>query len=202
MPAETQTDNTIITTTQEPPYSDPNKLVQYIYDTQSDRVYRYFHMKIENQTTAEDLTSQTFLKIVEKVHTYNPKKSAIITWVLTIAKNTLIDYLRSRNYKKQTRHIDLDEDFEANLPDKNSNNSPENSVKQYRNKQILDQVISELKDDEQQIIFLRYTEELSYNEIATQLGISIDAVGVKLFRVQKKIESKLIKKHLVEKLEI
>lgn len=68
-----------------------------IYEEFHLKVLRYIQSQVNDYHLAEDLCSDVFLKIYEKLDTYNKAKSSISTWIFTITRNTLIDYYRTRN---------------------------------------------------------------------------------------------------------
>jgi len=165
-----------------------------IYNDNADKIYRFLYVRVENSTTAEDLTSQVFLKMVDKFSQFDSKRASVTTWLFTIAKNTLVDYYRSAASKAGKNSTNL-EDVENLLPVENQGNKGmESYVQNSRNKEIIDAEILKLSDEEQMLIFLRFTQEMTYEEIANETGLSVNAVGVKLFRVLKKLKNILTNK--------
>jgi RNA polymerase sigma-70 factor (ECF subfamily) len=73
-----------------------------VYDAYADRVYRYIFFPVTDEPTAEDLTSQVFLKAWESLPRYQPSDS-LMAWLYSIARNTVIDHYRTR---KQTVSLD------------------------------------------------------------------------------------------------
>ena len=71
----------------------PSQITE-IYDQYADYVFRYFFSHVNSKEVAEDLTSQTFFKLVDKSDKFDIQKSSPKTWLFNIAKNTLIDFYR------------------------------------------------------------------------------------------------------------
>jgi RNA polymerase sigma-70 factor, ECF subfamily len=184
------------------------ELIEQIYKENADKVYRYFYSHTNDQGLAEDLTSKTFMKVLEKFSTYDESKSKAITWLFTIARNTLIDYYRLSSTKNTVSLTSLESDDTGTANDGASmidsmqgvpvnsktttnfgNKEVENFVQQSRNKEILNSAIENLSEDEQLLIFLRYTQELSYEEIAVEIGVNVNAVGVKIHRAVEKLKN-------------
>ncbi|RRJ92538.1 RNA polymerase sigma factor [Flavobacterium macacae] len=145
-------------------------------------VYGFMLKRTENETDAEDITIETFAKAFDKIATYNPEFQ-FNTWLIAIAKNVHIDMLRK---KKSTLFLDItdEEDNQAyNVAD--TSPSPEDKIITEQNLSRLLQFIKELKPHYQEVIQLRYFQELSYQEISYQLQEPLSNVKVKLLRAKK-----------------
>lgn len=152
-------------------------------------VYGFMLKRTENETDAEDITIETFAKAFDKIATYNPEFQ-FNTWLIAIAKNVHIDMLRK---KKSTLFIDItdEEDSQAyNVAD--SSPSAEDQLITQQNLSQLLRFIKELKPHYQEVIQLRYFQELSYQEISEQLEEPLSNVKVKLLRA-KKLLAEIIK---------
>ncbi len=152
-------------------------------------VYGFMLQRTENETDAEDITIETFAKAFDKISTYNPEFQ-FNTWLIAIAKNVHIDMLRK---KKSTLFLDItdEEDNQAyNVAD--SSPSAEDDLITEQNLSQLLQFIKELKPHYQEVIQLRYFQELSYQEISEQLEEPLSNVKVKLLRA-KKLLAEIIK---------
>ncbi|MCL6461564.1 MAG: sigma-70 family RNA polymerase sigma factor [Flavobacterium micromati] len=145
-------------------------------------VYGFMLKRTENETTAEDITIETFSKAFDKIVTYNPEFQ-FNTWLIAIAKNVHIDLLRK---KKASLFIEItdDENQQAyNIAD--TTPSAEDELITEQNLSLLLQYIKELKPHYQEVIQLRYFQELSYQEIATKIDEPLSNVKVKLLRAKK-----------------
>lgn len=154
----------------------------FLLDHYWNEVYGFMLKRIENETDAEDITIETFAKAFDKIATYNPEFK-FNTWLIAIAKNVHIDLLRK---KKSSLFIEITdkENYQAyNVAD--STPSAEDELITVQNLSQLLQYIKELKPHYQEVIQLRYFQELSYQEIADQLGEPLNNVKVKLLRAKK-----------------
>lgn len=152
-------------------------------------VYGFMLQRTQNETDAEDITIETFAKAFDKIATYNPDFQ-FNTWLISIAKNVHIDMLRK---KKSTLFIDItdEEDNQAyNIAD--SSPSAEDKLITEQNLSRLLQFIKELKPHYQEVIQLRYFQELSYQEISEELQEPLSNVKIKLLRA-KKLLAEIIK---------
>ncbi len=154
----------------------------YLLDHYWNEVYGFMLKRTENETDAEDITIETFSKAFDKIATYNPEFQ-FNTWLIAIAKNVHIDLLRK---KKSTLFVEITdaEDQQAyNIAD--TTPSIEDALITEQNLSRLLQFIKELKPHYQEVIQLRYFQEMSYQEIAEQLGEPLSNVKIKLLRAKK-----------------
>jgi RNA polymerase sigma-70 factor (ECF subfamily) len=154
----------------------------YLLDHYWNEVYGFMLKRTENETDAEDITIETFSKAFDKIATYNPEFQ-FNTWLIAIAKNVHIDMLRK---KKSTVFVEItdEEDHQAyNIAD--TTPSIEDALITEQNLSRLLQFIKELKPHYQEVIQLRYFQEMSYQEIAEQLNEPLSNVKIKLLRAKK-----------------
>lgn len=154
----------------------------FLLDHYWNEVYGFMLKRTENETDSEDITIETFSKAFDKIATYNPEFQ-FNTWLIAIAKNVHIDLLRK---KKTSLFVEItdEEDHQAyNVAD--SSPSAEDELITVQNLSQLLQFIKELKPHYQEVIQLRYFQEMSYQEIAEQLEEPLSNVKIKLLRAKK-----------------
>jgi RNA polymerase sigma-70 factor (ECF subfamily) len=154
----------------------------YLLDHYWNEVYGFMLKRTENETDSEDITIETFSKAFDKLSTYNPEFQ-FNTWIIAIAKNVHIDLLRK---KKSNLFIDItdEEDQQAqNIAD--SSPTAEDELITEQNLAQLLHYIKELKPHYQEVIQLRYFQEMSYQEISEQLQEPLSNVKIKLLRAKK-----------------
>ncbi|WP_309614070.1 sigma-70 family RNA polymerase sigma factor [Flavobacterium sp.] len=154
----------------------------YLLDHYWNEVYGFMLKRTENETDAEDIAIETFSKAFDKIAMYNPEFQ-FNTWLIAIAKNVHIDMLRK---KKSTVFVEItdEEDHQAyNVAD--TSPSVEDALITEQNLSRLLQFIKELKPHYQEVIQLRYFQEMSYQEIAEQLNEPLSNVKIKLLRAKK-----------------
>lgn len=164
----------------------------FLLDFFWNEVYGFMLKRTENETDSEDITIETFSKAFDKLDSYNPEY-AFNTWLIAIAKNVHIDMLRK---KKTSLFVDIDDENESrqayNMPDP-SPTVEDNIIKEQNLKELL-QHIRSLKPHYQEVIQLRYFQELSYQEISDQLNEPLSNVKVKLLRAKKLLAESILKK--------
>jgi RNA polymerase sigma-70 factor, ECF subfamily len=145
-------------------------------------VYGFMLKRTENETDSEDITIETFSKAFDKLSSYNAEFQ-FNTWLIAIAKNVHIDLLR----KKKSSHIieitDTQDRQAYNVAD--TTPSAEDELITEQNLSQLLQYIKQLKPHYQEVIQLRYFQELSYQEISDQLNEPLNNVKIKLLRAKK-----------------
>ena len=162
----------------------------FLLDFYWNEVYGFMLKRTENETDAEDITIETFSKAFDKLATYNPEFQ-FNTWLIAIAKNVHIDILRKKKSSLFVKITD-EEDYQAyNIAD--TTPSAEDELITEQNLSQLLQYIKELKPHYQEVIQLRYFQEMSYQEIANQLEEPLSNVKVKILRA-KKLLAEIIQK--------
>lgn len=153
------------------------------YHDHREVVYRYVRYKVSSRATAEDVTSEVFMKALRSIDRYDPSRAAPRTWLLRIARNAVTDYLRSLK-RKGSLHVSLDRipDLVSDLP-----SQEERLLKEERLQKLLN-ANRTLREADQEILSLRYGAGLSNGEIADQLGISNNAVAVRIHRALKRLQ--------------
>lgn len=158
-----------------------------LLDTFWNDVYGFQLKRTENENDAEDISIQTFSKAFDKIETFN-EQYAFKTWLITISKNIHIDLVRKR--KKNLLDARSTADSISTVLD--AAPSREDQLIQEQNLADLLRDIKKLKPHYQEVINLRYFNELSYADIAVTLNEPMSNVKVKLLRA-KKLLSEIIK---------
>ncbi|WP_083702057.1 RNA polymerase sigma factor [Mangrovimonas sp. DI 80] len=163
----------------------------FLLDTFWNDVYGFQLKRTENENDAEDISIQTFSKAFDKIATYD-ESYVFKTWLITISKNIHIDLLRKRKSSiTSTTNREDDNEF-YNIIDESP--SPEDKLITEQNLAKLLRDIKKLQPHYQEIINLRYFQELSYKEISEQLQEPINNVKVKLLRAKKLLAEIITKK--------
>jgi len=166
------------------------KAFNFLLNTFWDDVYGFQLKRIQNENDAEDVTIQTFSRAFDKIDTYKTEYK-FKTWLITISKNIHIDLLRK---EKRSISTDISKDDENSLFQiLDETPSAEDKLITEQNLAKLLRDIKKLKPHYQEVINLRYFQELSYKEISTKLNEPINNVKVKLLRA-KKLLAEIIQK--------
>lgn len=131
---------------------------------QYDKIYRYCFFKVNNHFLAEDLTQETFLRYFAQNSYVNRGKQ--LAYLYTIARNLCIDY-----YRKPQR-IMVEEDFFKSDQQEISRRLSENPMENVETSLHLQMAVEKLPVEMQELILLRYVNELSIREICKIMGLS------------------------------
>jgi len=148
-------------------------------------VYYMLLKMVKNSYDAEDLTIEAFGKAFKNLDRYT-ENFAFSTWLFKIAVNNCIDFLRKKNSLPQYCNHEsetLENDI-TNIHNPYMRENPENFYIEKQKEKILRQVVQQLKPKYRILIELRYFDELSYEEIAEELNISLANVKILLFRAK------------------
>ena len=133
-----------------------------IYDGYVERIYRFVFFRVDDQQTAEDITSQVFLKAWSNLNRFEFTRTPYIAWLYTIAHNTVIDHYRTRKVTTALEDVQLSQPDDAE--------AVENQIDLTVEMKTIKVAMQSLTDDQQQVLHLRFIEGMSNTEIAQQLG--------------------------------
>jgi RNA polymerase sigma-70 factor (ECF subfamily) len=129
---------------------------------------------------AEDLTSAVFEKALINFSKYSSDKASFSTWIFSIARNVLIDYYRTHG-KRRIMSIEESSDTSS------GESLPEEDFERKEELKRLQTHLTELPQEDQEIIRLKFGAELSNRQIAEMLGLSETNVGTRLYRTVRKL---------------
>ena len=163
---------------------------RYLLDLYWLEVYSFLLKRVNNENEAEDIAIQAFSKAFDKISTFD-ENYTFKTWLITISKNVHIDLVRKKKISVATETTKDQEERVYLVVDENP--TPEDKIIREQNLAKLLRDIRQLKPKYQEVIQLRYFQELSYKEIAQQTNEPMNNVKVKLLRA-KKLLAEIIKK--------
>lgn len=153
-----------------------------LYDRYADRVYRHILYRIGRSQDGEDLTQQTFLKAWQAMGRYKVTEVPFVAWLLTIAHNNVVSWFRAAH-----DHQPLNDE----LPKLDERSDPHQQAEQHARQVEVRRAIAKLRPEHQQVVAMRYLEELEFRDIARQLGKNEGAVRVTLHRALREMRSYL-----------
>ncbi len=153
----------------------------FLLNTFWNEVYRFQLKRTKDEYEAEEITIQTFSKAFDKIGTYK-EQYKFSTWLITISKNIHIDLVRKRESSIRSQ-ITRKEDGVYKIPDENP--TPEDALIKEQNLAQLLRYIKMLKPHYQEMINLRYFQEMSYKEMEKTLDEPMNNVKVKLLRARR-----------------
>ena len=142
-----------------------------------------------NSSDAEDISQQVFLRIWRNAKRYRPE-AKFTTYLFTITRNLVFNETRRRGRKKEVSSDEREENSN-HLLEASPERQPDAELLQAELQRAVDQAISELPDNQRMAVVLRRYEQLSYDEIADVLSLSVSAVKSLLFRARTALRESL-----------
>jgi RNA polymerase sigma-70 factor, ECF subfamily len=142
--------------------------LEELYLLHFDRIYSYLHMSVGNRHDAEDLTTQTFLKMLESIKRFRWQSAPFSAWLFRIAHNLAMDHFRA------SRRWQPEEDVPE--PPGETEPSAELAAFQSIGRQSMLELIEGLSQEQQQVLTLKFVFNLPNREVATILGKTEGAI--------------------------
>jgi RNA polymerase sigma-70 factor (ECF subfamily) len=140
-----------------------------IYEEYVDVVYRYLYVRCGSHHLAEDLTAETFVRALRRLDSFTWTGKDIAAWFVTIARNLVVDHMKSSRYRMEVTTGELlDADAAADAPETEV-------LDRMRDRRLLE-AVQQLKPEQQECIVLRFLQGLSLAETAAVLGRKENAV--------------------------
>lgn len=170
---------------------------QLLVERYQDRIFALSRHYTKSAVEVEDIVQDTFLKAYRRLETFQ-RQSSFSTWLYRIAVNTALDFLKRTG--RSPVHAVEDPELTAS-PIRGQAGSgvaiaaPDAGLKREELARITQRVLEELPDIFRTVLVLREFEDLSYQEMADVLGISIGTVESRLFRARARFKDALIRLH-------
>jgi RNA polymerase sigma-70 factor, ECF subfamily len=142
-----------------------------LYENYFNRIYRYIALKTGNQTEAEDMTQQVFLKAMKSISSFKWQGVPFSSWLFRIAHNEVVDYIRKR---VKARTVPLEETWAEHLGEESD--APEDIAQYNLDVEQLNLAVKKLTRAQEEVITMRFAGELSLAEVALATGKSVNAV--------------------------
>jgi RNA polymerase sigma-70 factor (ECF subfamily) len=142
--------------------------LEELYLIHFDRIYSYLHMSVGNRHDAEDLTTQTFLKMLESIKRFRWQSAPFSAWLFRIAHNLAVDHFRaSRRWQPEE---------EVPEPVGETEPSAELAAFQSIGRQSMLELIENLSQEQKQVLTLKFVFNLPNAEVATILSKTEGAI--------------------------
>lgn len=158
----------------------------FLYSQNVTRIYNYIYYRIGSEDDAEDITSRVFFRAFGHIKTYEDKGIPFSAWLYRIAHNLIANWHRDKQRKKE---VSLDDQPE--IPHRVD--LPETWVEKNQEMELLLKGIRRIAPDRQQLILLKYLEDLSNAEIAQIMGRTEGAIKSLYHRALLSLKEELIK---------
>ena len=138
-----------------------------VHDLYYDAIYRYIAYRVNDYQTAEDLTSEVFIRFLHAIQQKNAPQNTIRGWLFGAASLILKEHYRQ---KKRTQLTELSD----NLPDDETR--PTERLEAQENKEALRQAMTNLTEEQQQVLALRFGYEMPIRDVAETMSKSEGSV--------------------------
>jgi RNA polymerase sigma-70 factor (ECF subfamily) len=135
--------------------------LEELYLIHFDRIYSYLHVSVGNRHDAEDLTTQTFLKMLESIGRFRWQSAPFSAWLFRIAHNLAMDHFRARRRWQP----------EEEVPEPAGSEEPsaELQAMQSIGRQSMMELIQDLSPEQQQVLTLKFVFNFANADVATIL---------------------------------
>lgn len=148
-----------------------------------DTIYAMLVKRATNSDDVEDLLQEAFMKAFVNINRYNPNYD-FGAWICTIAKNTFVDFNRSRRNKALNPENNLPLEGRCTTNAQAVSPTPEESIINAQQRAQIERYIATLPEDYRELFVLRFVEEYTYEEIAEALQMKLGTVKTRIFRVR------------------
>lgn len=138
-----------------------------LYEEYNVQVYRYLYYLVGDVHTAEDLTSEVFIRMIRSLPNYHYQGISFQAWLFQIAHNLAVDYFRKDRKQLQ---VELEDNFHGDDPD------PDRAVEQNLTSAMLHQALEKLNSAQRDVIVLRFVAGMPIAQVAQALRKSEDTV--------------------------
>jgi RNA polymerase sigma-70 factor (ECF subfamily) len=159
--------------------------LEELYLLHFDRIYSYLHMSVGNRHDAEDLTTQTFLKMLESIRKFRWQAAPFSAWLFRIAHNLAMDHFRAN------RRWQPEEDVPE--PSDSEERSAEDEALQSIGRESMLELIDQLSPEQQQVLTLKFVFNFPNAEVATILGKTEGAIKSLQHRALVSLEKQITK---------
>jgi RNA polymerase sigma-70 factor (ECF subfamily) len=142
-------------------------VVSEIYDRYQRGIFRYLYYRVGDQQTAEDLTSEVFLRMIEKLSNYQDQRTSFQAWLFQIARNLSIDHYRKMSVRN---NVQLGEEFPG------SGEGQLELIDRELTSEKLSRALGELPDNQRDVIIMRFVVGMPIGEVAETLHKTKDSI--------------------------
>jgi len=132
---------------------------------------------------SEDIAQQVFVRLWKSAKRYKPT-AKFTTFLFTITRNLVFNATRQKSRRKEHSFEEQEDEWHRAVADPTSSSRPDQSLANLELREVIDQAIASLPEKQRLAVILRRHEEMSYEEIAATLDLSVSALKSQLFRAR------------------
>lgn len=159
--------------------SGDDNAIKELIEKYTPQIYNFVR-RFVGSTEADDITQEIFIKVWKNIKRFNQKKSSFKTWLFTISRNTVIDFLRKKKSVLFSSLDDEENNFSENIKDEAL--LPDEILQKLQDVDLLNSLLEKLPEIYQTVLVLHYQEEMTFDEISQVLGKTLNTVKSHHFR--------------------
>ena len=152
----------------------------------------YVYRMVGNYESALDLTQEIFIKVYSSLRRYR-EEFKFSTWIYKIAHNSAVDHLRRNSTREQSLVVGPEGD-QFDLPVESTRLTPEQESERKERRGEIESVVRTLPANYRELIILRHSQDLSYEEIVDVTGLPLGTVKNRLFRAREMMRQQFIER--------
>lgn len=157
-----------------------------LYNRYYEPIFRFVYKRTVDEALSADLTAQVFLKALQNLSNYTFKGVPFSAWLFRVASNEIAQYYRIQQKK---RVVTLEEERVKDIVDEY-----DDKAELELNIHLLKEIMQELKEEEVELLELRFFEQRPFKEVAQILDITENNAKVKIYRLLQKMKKKFAKR--------
>lgn len=155
-----------------------------LYRAHVDAVYRYLSFRVESAETAEDLTADVFLRMVEGLPTYQDQGVPLLAWLYRIAHARLVDHYRRSRRTEATQNIE-----ETNIGVEEDLDAP---VDLQFTAEMLKEGLAALTESQRRVLILRFIDGMNLEQTARAMHKNVDSIKALQYRALQSLRQVLL----------
>ncbi|MDT4896264.1 MAG: hypothetical protein QOH25_1341 [Acidobacteriota bacterium] len=152
----------------------------------------YVYRMVGDYEAALDLTQEVFIKVYNSLRRYR-SEFKFSTWIYKIAHNSAVDHLRRSCNRDQALTSEFDGE-QYDLPLESRRLSPEQESERAERRAEIEQVVRGLPGAYRELVLLRHSHDMSYDEIAEVTGLPLGTVKNRLFRARETMRQQFVQR--------
>jgi len=153
-----------------------------IYDEYFSEVYRYIRYRVGDDTTAEDIASDVFMRLLEAAQKRQGPRTSLKGWLIATASNAVNDHLR-RQYRRPT------ESLAESMPDDSASVHAEVDLREQN--RMVRTAYAQLTAEQQHVLALRFGQGYSLEETAVHMKKNVNAIKALQFRALSALQRRI-----------
>lgn len=155
-----------------------------LYNETHAEVFRYVLAHVRNRPLAEDLTSETYRRALTRIESFTCRGKNIAAWLTTIARHIIADHFKAARTRLE---VSTGEYFEADAVDRSAEERALRDLDVIDARSTVRTAIAKLNEHQRRCVQLRFLQEMSVNETAAALGISVGATKTLQYRAMESL---------------